>query len=174
MLKTIPLVMTLFVAGQIANQAAAEPMEIRCGNTDVSIPERIAGCTAIIDGGRNLGRELSQAYAQRGLAYTQTRDLARAGQDVEMAVQIVPSNVTAWTTRANYFYVINKADLAMKAANKAVELDPELPLTYFVRAAAATKLQNYDLAIADLRRAAALDPSLSQARDALQRLGETR
>jgi hypothetical protein len=36
------------------------------------------------------------------------------------------------------------------------------------------KLGARDAAIADLRRAAALDPSLSQARDALQRLGETR
>ena len=64
MWKAIPLVLTLFAAGQTVNQAAAEPMEIRCGNTDVSIPERIAGCTAIIDGGQNLGRELAQAYAQ--------------------------------------------------------------------------------------------------------------
>src|SRR5882757_9860923 len=90
MWKAIPLVLTLLAAGQ----AAAEPMEIRCGNTDVSIRERIAGCTAIIDGGQNLGHELSQAYANRGLAYTQTRDLARAGEDVEKAVQIDPNNVT--------------------------------------------------------------------------------
>jgi Tfp pilus assembly protein PilF len=103
MWKAIPLVLTLIAVGQTANQAAAEPMEIRCGNTDVSLRERIAGCTAIIDGGQNLGRELSQAYAQRGLAYTMTRDLARAGEDVEKAAQIDPSNVTAWTTRANYF-----------------------------------------------------------------------
>ena len=38
----------------------------------------------------------------------------------EKAVQVDPNNVTAWTTRANYFYVINKPDLAMKAANRAV------------------------------------------------------
>src|SRR5712671_4922125 len=161
MWKAIPLVLTLLAAGQ----AAAEPLEIRCGNTDVSVPERIAGCTAVIGGGQNLGHELSQAYANRGLAYTQTRDLARAGADVEKAVQIDPNNVTAWTTRANYFSVINKPDLAMKAANKAVELDPELPLTYFVRAAAATKLENYDLAIADYSEAIRMRPNFGQLYD---------
>ena len=75
MWKAFPLVLILFAAGQ----AAAEPLEIRCGNLDASIPERIAGCTAIIDGGQNLGRELSQAYADRALAYTMARDLNRAG-----------------------------------------------------------------------------------------------
>ena len=49
-----------------------------------------------------------------GLAYTMARELARAGEDVEKAVQVDPNNVTAWTTRANYFYVINKPELAMK------------------------------------------------------------
>jgi tetratricopeptide (TPR) repeat protein len=62
---------------------------------------------------------------------------------------------------------------ALADAGKAAALN-ENAQALSLRGLIQEKLGARDLAIADLRRAAALDPSLAQARDALQRLGETR
>ena len=149
MRRLLPKLLPLIVLLLATVQAGAKSWDNRCGNSDVGLPEWIAGCSAMIDSGALRGRELSAAYAQRGHALTVTRNLARASDDLDRAVSADPTYAVALVNRANYLNVVGKPDRALADANRAVELDPELPLTYFVRAAAAAQLKNYDSAIAD-------------------------
>jgi tetratricopeptide (TPR) repeat protein len=71
----------------------------------------------------------------------------------------------AYVNRANFFNVASKPERALADANRAVELDPDLPLTNFVRAAAATELEDYDSAVADYSTAIRMRPNFAQLYD---------
>ena len=158
MRKLLPLIIVLFATCE----ASAKPWDNRCGNPDVGLPNWIAGCSAMIDSGDYRGRELSAAYAQRGHALTLTRDLAHAAEDLDRAVEADPSNVAAFVNRANFFNVAHKPDRALTDAKRALELDTTLPLAYFVRAAAAAQLNDYDSAIADYSAVIKMRPNFAQ------------
>src|SRR5262245_49690601 len=104
MWRTLPFVVLAFMA----SPATAKPWDSRCGNAAVALPEWIAGCSALIDSGELRGRELSTAYARRGHAFTLTRNLARAADDLEHAVAADPSYAVAFVNRANLHNVASK------------------------------------------------------------------
>jgi len=105
--KLLPLIVLLFATPFAAGEASAKTWDTRCGNAAVPLPDWIAGCSAMIDSGELRGRELSVAYARRGHAFTQTRDLKRAADDLDRAVEADPSYALAFVNRANYFNVTN-------------------------------------------------------------------
>ena len=68
----------------------------------------------------------------------------------------------AFVNRANFFNIAGKPDRALADAKRAIELDPNLPLVYFVRAAAADQLKDYDSAIADYSTVIKMRPNFAQ------------
>jgi Flp pilus assembly protein TadD len=62
----------------------------------------IAGCTAIIQSGQEPCEKLATAFDNRGVAYRQKGEDDRALQDYEQAIQLNPSNATAYNAAAKY------------------------------------------------------------------------
>jgi len=97
----------------------------------------------------------------------------RAVEDYDKAIALAPGFAFAFYNRSQAHYLAGRFNEALADASKAAALN-ENAQALSLRGLIQEKLGARDAALADLRRAAALDPSLSQARDALQRLGETR
>ena len=88
--------------------------------------------------------------------------------------QLAPGFAFAFYNRAQAHYLAGRFAEALADAGKAAALNENSAQALSLRGLIQEKLGARDAAIADLRRAAALDPSLPQPVDALRRLGETR
>ena len=116
----------------VAQGASAD---MPCGGTT---PEGwIASCTAMIEANTLHGRPLAAVYSQRGFAHTLKRNLAQAQTDLDEAIKIDPQYAKAFADRANFWTVVKKPELALADGEKAIQLDPNFALGYFVHGSAA-------------------------------------
>ena len=112
-------------------------------------------------------------YDDRGNVWRNRGRFDRAIEDYDKAIALAPDFAFAFYNRSQAHYLAGRFNEALADAGKAAALN-ENAQALSLRGLIQEKLGARDAALADLRRAAALDPSLAQARDALQRLGETR
>jgi tetratricopeptide (TPR) repeat protein len=100
--------------------------------------------------------------------------LDRAIADYDKAIALSPNFAPAYYERAQAHYLAGRFRDALVDATKAAELNANWAQAISLRGLIQEKLGARDAAIADLRRAAALDPALQQPADALRRLGVMR
>ena len=86
MRKPLLLVAGLLAAALSQQAPAQAASEDACKARGVSIDDRLAGCTAMIDSQHETGRALAAAYCNRGYAFTEKRELDRALADLEEAI----------------------------------------------------------------------------------------
>jgi spermidine/putrescine-binding protein len=86
MMKTIATgalvaAVTLLAALMVVSAAAAQQSQARtwCYGDDSTDDQTIAGCTQVIQAGRENKKDLAGAYFNRGLAYKAKSDLDHAG-----------------------------------------------------------------------------------------------
>ncbi len=73
--------------------------------------------------------------------------------------------------RGNVYRSISAYNLALKDLNEAADLDPKSNAAFFFRGRTYEDLGRKDEAIADFRRALAIDPADEDSKNALNRLG---
>ena len=112
-------------------------------------------------------------YDDRGNVWRDRGRFDRAVEDYDKAIALSPGFAFAFYNRSQAHYLAGRFKEALADAVKAAALN-ENAQSLSLRGLIQEKLGARDLALADLRRAAALDPNLSQPRDALLRMGETR
>ena len=115
-------------------------------------------------------RTTPTTYDNRGNVWRDRGRFDRAVEDYDKAIALSPGFAFAYYNRSQAHYL---AALSRGAGRrrKAAALNQNRPQALSLRGLIQEKLGARDSAIADLRRAAALDPNLSQAADALQRMG---
>lgn len=147
--------------------------DCEANNPGTSIP----GCTAIIDGGQEMGAYIFEAYANRAVAEATRGQLDPAIADASQAIALNPENATILITRAKAYGAEHQLDPAIADLNAAMALNPSDPSAFNLRGVARLEQGRPDLDVADQTTALTLDPQDSAA--LLQRaiaetaLGET-
>lgn len=108
--------------------AAAQSAAVKCNS---KVPaDIIAGCTAIINAGRETPHHVAMAYTYRGVAYAARGASAKAISDYSQAIRIFPSDPTAYFNRGVEYGSTKKFDLAIADFTKAIALKPNYGKAY--------------------------------------------
>jgi len=123
-------------------------------NTDLSI----SGCSILIEGGKEKGDDLADAYFNRGNAYYMKSKYDLAIADYEETIQIVPDFAVAYANRGVVNIYKGEYDRAIADYDKAIQLDPELAVAIYGRGIAHYYSGEYNQIFADFDRAIKLGP----------------
>ena len=129
----------------------------------------IRGCTAYIDAGTHIAKDVAKAYFNRGIAYDDKSDdnidekggdennYDLAIKDYDRAIALDPKMSDAYVNRGRIHFKKQKLDLALKDFNRAILLNPREPVAYNNRGHLNLRKGNTDQAMEDFDRAIALD-----------------
>ena len=121
LLLVAAIIFVVPVQSRVAQAQTADPQQL-CEGPQSTVDDRVRGCSDIIDAGQVRGRELATAYAQRGFAFTLTRNLDQAKNDLDQAIKIAPDYAQAYVNRANLWTVANQPEQAMADAETALRM----------------------------------------------------
>ena len=93
----------------------------------------IRGCSAIIRSGRETPENLARAYFNRGRAWSDRGEYARAMQDFDEAIKLDPNYPDALNSRALAWRGLGQDARAMADFDLAIKLDPEYAIALFNR-----------------------------------------
>jgi tetratricopeptide (TPR) repeat protein len=132
-----------------------------CFSNPGDIIPPINACTRLIDSGEIANQQRASAYNQRGFLQRRNQP-ARALEDFEAALRIVPNMPPAPTNRAFIYLTRNQTDAALADLNKAIDQFPPAASAgaHFLRGAAYKQRLEYDKAIADLDEAQRIEPNV--------------
>lgn len=125
--------------------------------------EALAGCTALIDGGKLSKDKLAKAYANRCLVHTQRNESDLAIADCTQAIAINPGDAVVYAQRGEAY--CHKGDIAHCVADfdEAMRIDPSDTSFAYLRGIARADAGDADGAIADLTKAIDQDPGTAAA-----------
>lgn len=103
-----------------------------------------------------------QAYLTRSSVYMLNKDLKKATQDADSAVQLAPDATETYFYRANLNLRANAPDKAIVDLNKVLEMAPDAAAAYLVRGLSYHALSNKEAATADFKKAVSLNANLAQ------------
>lgn len=120
--------------------------------------ESLAGCTAVIEGGKLSKDKLATAYVNRCLVRTQRKENDLAIADCTQAIAIAPANALAFAQRGDAY--CHKGDIKQCVADfdEAIRIDPSDTSFTYLRGIARADVGDADGAIADLTKAIEQDP----------------
>lgn len=117
---------------------------------NISLDDRIAGCTAVIETAAATQQSVIFAHFRRAGFYLQKAEVDRAIADYDRIIEHDPNNLVARLGRGASAYVRKKEiDAALADYEKAIELDPKDVYAYQGRAGARLVKGDIDGAIAD-------------------------
>ena len=120
--------------------------------------QRIGACTDALGSERLSPRERAAALANRGVAWKEAGQIARAIEDYDRAIAADPRFANAYSNRGAALGSEGDLDSAMRDFDRAIELDPALALAYENRGVAFKGRGDLDAAIKDLDQAIRLGP----------------
>jgi tetratricopeptide (TPR) repeat protein len=128
-----------------------------------TLDEALAGCTALIDGGKLSKDKLSTAYTNRCLVHTQRNESDLAIADCTQAIAIESGNAEAYAQRGEAY--CQKRDIKNCVADfdQAMRIDPSDPAFMYLRGVARADAGDADGAIGDLTKAIEQDPGTATA-----------
>jgi tetratricopeptide (TPR) repeat protein len=97
------------------------------------------------------------AYYNRGLAWSNLREIDEALKDFSTVIRIQPDHALSYNNRGNVYVLLNQIDRALADYNKAIEYDPEPSMPYANRGNIWRVKQEYEKAFEDFQRAIQLD-----------------
>jgi tetratricopeptide (TPR) repeat protein len=162
------LFLSLLVATLLAVTAAhaqtAQERQWCESEEEVTVSQRIDGCSAVIKAGRDRSEKLAEAYSSRGLAYRLKGEYDRAIQDYGQAIKLNAKSATAYANRGVAYDNKGEYDRAIQDYDQAIKLKPSAEV-YFNRGNAYLGKARHDLAIDDYNQALKLKPDFAAALD---------
>jgi tetratricopeptide (TPR) repeat protein len=128
------------------------------GNTGATPELQISSCTAVIESGRHEGKNLANAFNNRGLAYNKKGQYDRAIQDLDQAIQLNPQHALAFINRGLAYNNKGQYDRAIQDYDQAIRLNPQFAEAFGTRGNAYKDKGQYDRAIQDYDQAIRLNP----------------
>lgn len=114
------------------------------------------------------------AYNGRGVAYRNKGDYDHAFADYNEAIRLDSKDSEAYNNRAYALFKLGRLTEALVAAQKSIDLNSNYAYPVGTRGCIFEALGRIDEAVRDYKRAVELDPTLTEAVDALKRLGVTK
>jgi tetratricopeptide (TPR) repeat protein len=143
----------------ISTAHAQSPVAAKCNATgNISLDDRIAGCTVAIETATAMPQSVIFAHFRRAGFYLQKGDVDRAIADYDQIIEHDPNNPIARLRRASAYFQKREFDAALADYEKAVELDPKDEYAYLGRAGAYMAKEDIDRANADYGRVLLIHP----------------
>jgi len=124
--------------------------------------QRIAACTAIIEGGNRNHDQFKAAHVIRASLYLAKRAFDLALVDANTAIQLDPDKAAPYSMRGSIHYGLGEMDQAIEDFNQAIRRDPKFIPAYSNRAHAYLAIGERELAVADLKIELELPASVKQ------------
>ena len=133
----------------------------RCAGSDNAAADlRVAACTAIIQSGEETPQSLAVAFSNRGHAYRAKGDHARALEDFNQAIQLVPNFAAGFNGRGLTWGAMRDHDRAVADFNEAIRHAPTFATALVNRANVYRTTGQAQQAMRDYDEAIRLDPNL--------------
>jgi tetratricopeptide (TPR) repeat protein len=100
----------------------------------------------------------SQAYRERGVAYSDSGDHNRGLTDLNQAILLDPNYAMAYNNRGNIYRRLGNYELAITNYNEAIFLDPNFARAYMNRGSVYHDMGDYNRAILERTKAIMLAP----------------
>lgn len=160
--RTPLLALTVVAALMASTGARSGQNEDWCFADQEKTPEEaLAGCTALIDGGKLSKDKLATAYTNRCLVRTQHRENDLAIADCTQAIAIEPGNAFAYAQRGDAYCQKGDIDRCVADYDQAMRIAPDDPAFPSLRGVARAAAGDADGAIADFTKAIAFDPDVA-------------
>ena len=147
------------------------------GGPGITDDVKMAGCTAVIQSGREADETRAEAFQNRCWLYKQKEEFEAAIHDCDRAIKLNPDYSDAYFSRAKIYFHKHNYDRAIADFGQTIRLEPKAFGAFTLRGMAHARKGDYDRAIADYTKALALDPGfgmaeggLTEAREAKARL----
>jgi tetratricopeptide (TPR) repeat protein len=140
--------------------APARPVDVMASCKSGGYPERIQACTSLLASGNLKGSNIPDAYWQRGLAYSSTKQYQLAMSDYDRAIAISPSSSLFYNDRAVLWMDLGNNDRAMQDLDQAILLKPDYALAFLNRGIVLGNLKRPNEALAALSAAIERDPKM--------------
>jgi tetratricopeptide (TPR) repeat protein len=125
-----------------------------------SLPDHvIVSCSAVVSRGLADKEDLATAYKNRGNAYDDKGEYARAIEDYDAAVRINPSDADAFNSRGTTYAALGRYERAVMDFDEAIKLNSASPLAFSNRCFARAVLDLLEQALADCNEALRLKPN---------------
>jgi tetratricopeptide (TPR) repeat protein len=128
-----------------------------------TLDEALAGCTALIDGGKLSKDKLATAYATRCSVHTQRNENDLAIADCTQSLAIAPGNAEAYAQRGEANCQKHNIKNCVADYDQAMRIDPSNPAFIYLRGVARADAGDADGGIADLTKAIEQDPGTAAA-----------
>ena len=159
-----PLIASLLTIAFAATTVAQPDDAITCrGRGGVTIDQRIAACSSIIEAQTAPNEVLALAYGNRGVAKQQQHDLEGARKDHVESLRLDSSSASSHRFRGN-LYLFDANELkATEEYRKAIEIDPKHGLAYATLGLLAARKGAFASAIEYLDKAIEFEPTSAAA-----------
>lgn len=162
--RGMALVVVVAAAFTGATQGQAGQNEDWCfSDQERTQEESLAGCTAVIEGGKLSKDKLAIAYANRCLAHTQRKESDPAIADCTQAIALEPGNALAYAQRGEAYCAKGEVTRCVADFEEAMRIDPSDTSFVFLRGMARADAGDSDGAITDLTKAIEQDPQTGAA-----------
>jgi tetratricopeptide (TPR) repeat protein len=156
------LVVTLLAVA--AHAQTAQERQWCESEEEVTVSQRIDGCSAVIKAGRDRSEKLAEAYSSRGLAYRVKGEYDRAIQDYNQALKLDAKFALAFNNRGVAHDKKGDYDRAIQDYEQSIKLKPS-PEAHLNRGNAYLGKGQYDHAIDDYNQAIKLKADFGPAFD---------
>ncbi|MDE2134241.1 MAG: tetratricopeptide repeat protein [Alphaproteobacteria bacterium] len=130
-----------------------------CNGNAASDEQTVSGCTAVIQSGRATSDEYV-ILVNRGLAYDDLGQHARAIQDYDQAIRLNPAYEEAFGSRGVAYGELGQYARSIQDFDQAIRLNPGDAHDYYYRSVSKRRLGDSAGADEDLAKAKAIDPSI--------------
>ena len=115
--------------------------------------------------------DMAATYSNRGIIYARSRDYARALEDHDKAIELMPSLGEAYINRGNVYFHTGKYTEALADYEKAIKLDAQPSVTgWYNKALTLIKLKRFDEARAAVEQALKFAPNSEKIKQTLTEL----
>jgi tetratricopeptide (TPR) repeat protein len=116
-------------------------------------------CTKALRNGDLTRRDQAATYSNRGIIYSKMDELAKALEDHNRAVEIMPNMAQAYINRGNVYFHLRRYEEALLEYQRAIEVSTgPLHLPHFNSGITLLKLKRYDEAVLSFEHALELAP----------------
>jgi tetratricopeptide (TPR) repeat protein len=138
---------------------AQSPLTAKCNAVgNISLDDRIAGCTAVIETATGIQQSVIFAHFRRAEFYLEKGEVDGAIADYDKVIEHDPNNSVARLRRASAYVRKGETDAALADYEKAVQLDPKDIYAYLGRAGVYLVKGDIDGTIADYGRVLLIHP----------------
>lgn len=161
------LVFGVLIALTLTTPASSlpDPWGVCTADGYVNPDKRISACNAALRAGMPPSKDdIVVAYTNRGIAFHEKREYARAIRDFDLALKYDPNYATAYLNRGNTYASLGDHHRAIEDYTQAIRCQPDFAEAYNNRGTEYVAIGELDRGIEDFKKALELKPDFAVAR----------